>query len=132
MSNMDNSDIVMVLGIVLILFKLIDYYFKKQNDKAIQTYLDKELGKLKATIDNIQNIVYLNKELGTKIWDIHNKMDAEGMPVWYADRKMTNEMKEICVDILTTLNQVVGKISPKQDIIAGHIVDIKRVLDKLN
>lgn len=73
-----------LIAVGLVVAKIIDYFVTKRNSKELMDKFDKLIQPLNT-----------NLEITKRLWELHNKFDDNGVPLWYIPRSMGDIQKEI-------------------------------------
>jgi len=110
-----------LIGLLVIIFQLIEHYFKRRMDKEVVASNNALLDAIKSMDKGLMNIMSNQSELlrsvkDTVEWtkDIHNKFDTDGAPIWYVPRSWSETQKEI----VEMLREISNKLQRLDDILS--------------
>jgi len=76
-------------------------------------------------IEEIRSLVeYLKVKVG-KLYDMHNRYDDKGIPIWYSSRGMEDIVREV-LDLIKKQNDLINKLSETINILQIKIDFISR------
>ena len=119
---LDGIIIGIIVGAVLVGIKVVDYMVNKKDRANGDCGVQKsDFDELYEEIHNVKTVSYENKELNQKLWDLHNRFDEDGMPLWYVPRswsKAQDKIMDACLEISQTQKSIASTlkaISKKMD-----------------
>ena len=110
---MSTEIIIAIVGIVTIIVKIFDKLFDFFIEWIKKDKQDK--------IDNNATEVY---DLTKKMYDMHNKMDSNGLPIWYTPRSIETSISNI--------SNCISDIEHSEEAFAKSLDKVAQILDNLS
>jgi len=123
------------------LSKIIEFLIKKAIPKKKKVLSDKESEKIDDIYALIEAILRKKEEESEKLkeqyewvhemYRLHNKVDGDGIPLWYVPRSFLDNQKEI-VTILLSISSQMDKSSYILDNILKNLEELKTNIREIN
>jgi len=111
---MDNTSLAGGIAVILVLFKVFDYFTKKKLDTELLKIIEKVYKKMAEIEDQTK-----------ETFKLHNRYDEDGIPLWYFPRSYGETQSKV-VAILQEISNTLRAISDSQ----ANITEILKELNK--
>lgn len=121
MASVSVEVVLSICGAVFIVFKVVDYIIKRRNDSVLLEKFDALIALLNDKFSRSYDMAAGTQTVVHKLWDMHNKVDDNGAPLWYMPRswyasqeKIVNAMQQIA-NTQNNIAKTLDRMEQRQD-----------------